>query len=229
MSDAIDEYLAGLQEALPRPLRHDVVDEVEDHLRESAAVHGADEAVARFGPARELGRVFAVRSALRDVRRASLLLLLAVIPLVVAAFPLPHGLLPAWGATPIAEWPQRPIAVADRQDAILILLLACVALVLAGVVTAAFRRVRLALLLHFGALLSTVALGLVVADLAVRWARALPAAPSPAWIVVYGLLAVSLLAVAGRLGLRALTARLRAGTAGDLVGGRASGRQGLVS
>lgn len=55
MSDLIDEYLGAMREALPKALRQDVVAEVEDHLRESAASVGAEEAVARFGPARDLG------------------------------------------------------------------------------------------------------------------------------------------------------------------------------
>jgi hypothetical protein len=47
---SLDDYLEQLRRALPAGSRPDVLAEVEDHLRESSAVHGEEEALARFGP-----------------------------------------------------------------------------------------------------------------------------------------------------------------------------------
>jgi hypothetical protein len=224
MSDLVGDYLAELRMGLPGPLRRDVVAEIEDHLRESASANGAAEAVARFGPARDLAFSFARRVAVRDTRRAALLLLLATFPLAVATCPFPRGLLPAWGASSLDGWIEQ-VPAASLQDAILVLLCVSGALVLSGIVVAESRRPQIGLLLQTFALLSIIALGVTVTVLATRWGGALPSAPSPMWIAVYVLTAGTALTGAGKLGLRAATAcvatrRLgslrRAGRLGDL-------------
>ncbi len=184
MSDLVGDYLADLQKALPRPMRRDVVAEIEDHLRESASTNGPEEAVARFGPAHDLALLFAVQLAVRDVRRAARLLLLAILPFVIAVCPLPRGLLPAWGAASLDRWPEQ-LPVAWLQDVILVLL--CVSAVFAfmGIAVAESRRLRLGLLLHVAALLSIIAFGTMVTVLAVQWESAFPSAPSPIWVAIY--------------------------------------------
>jgi hypothetical protein len=193
----IDHYLAELRRALPAGSRRRVLAEVEDHLRESAAVHGEDEALARFGSARDLAASLAGTAAVRETLRAAALLLLALVPAALAAYPLPQNLLPPWGAAPADRWPQGPFptGVAWKQDAILLLLLVAGALGTGGITTSAFRRVRLALPLLAGGLVSLVSLAVVGTVLALQWERALPAAPGPIWIAAYAL--VQTLALAG--------------------------------
>lgn len=206
MIDPVDEYLDRLRKALPTFLQRRLVPEIEDHLRESAAANGAEEAIARFGPATDLARAFKARAALHGVRLGGLLLILAMLPLALAVFPLPRDLLPAWGASSADRWPQQPIAVAGQQDLIAILLIASVVLVLCLVAAAVFRRVYLSLLLQGVALVAITALGVNVAVLAVRWRFALPSAPSLAWITAYMVAAVAIIALATLLSFRALRA-----------------------
>jgi hypothetical protein len=57
MGDLIADYLADVRHRLPAtPWREDALDELADHLRESAAVVGPDAALERFGPAAEVAR-----------------------------------------------------------------------------------------------------------------------------------------------------------------------------
>lgn len=72
-----------------------------------------------------------------------------------------------------------------------------------GITAAALRRGRLAVVLHAGALLSVIFLGLVVTVLAVQWEGAFAGAPSLGWIAFYMLVAAAALAAAARLGFRA--------------------------
>jgi hypothetical protein len=93
--------------------------------------------------------------------------------------------------------------VAGLQDAILVLLCLSVGLVLGGIVVSwvGWRRVGLAM--HAASFLTVAALGITVGALAVRWERALPAAPGPAWIILYVFAGCAALAAAGALALRA--------------------------
>lgn len=186
---SLDDYLEQLRRALPAGSRPDVLAEVEDHLRESSAVRGEEEALARFGPARDLARALAGTAAMRETRRGALLLVFAFVAAAFAVYSLPQNLLPPWGAAPHDRWPLEafPGDVAAKQDAIMVLFLVAGALTVAGAVAAAWRRVRLALALIAGALASLAALTVVDAVLAVQWEQALPAAPGLIWVAGYAL------------------------------------------
>lgn len=214
MSGLIDDYLNELKGLLPRVVRRDVADEVEDHLRESASMHGEEAAVSRFGAARDIARASAGRAAMHYLRRAAVLLVLAAVPFGLAAFPLPTDLIPAWGATPFDRWPQEDVQVAGQQDAILVLFCVSVALVVLGVLLSVLRWRRIGLMLHAGSLTAIVALGVTVTVLSVRWQRALPVAPSYLWIVLYACLGALALAAAAWLivGAGRANARLRGET-----------------
>ncbi|MFN8185597.1 MAG: hypothetical protein U0R69_00810 [Gaiellales bacterium] len=195
MSNGIDEYLDELGRALPRSIRARILAEVEDHLRESAKTHGDGGALARFGSARELARELRTTAAASAIRRSALLLLAALVPAVLIAFPLPHGLLPpAWGTSPAGvAWPDG-FAPAAQQDAIAMLLLATAALALAGVAAALARRRRLALMLVTAGIVSMSATISLAAILALGWGAAVDGEPSALWIAGYafaGALAVA--------------------------------------
>lgn len=213
MSSPVDRYLAELGRALPRAVRRRVVAEAEDHLRASALAHGEEEALARFGSARELARSFARAAAIRETRRAALLLAAALVPAAGASYPLPHDLLPPWGSAPLDHWPEAAFDVGLRQDAILLLLLVTPALVAAGIVAAVTRRIGLALPLCGVALTSLVALSATVAILAFEWERASPAASGFFWLAFYALAQALTLTAAGALGARALAAHVAAARA----------------
>jgi hypothetical protein len=203
VSNLVDDYLMELRKLLPKALRKDIAAEVEDHLQESASSNGEEVAVARFGSAQEVARAFAGQAALHDIRRAAVLLVLAVVPFGLASLPFPRDLIPAWGASSMDRWPEQAPQVAGQQDAILVLFCASVGLVLLGVVASALRWRRIGLILHTASSVATIALGTMTTVLAVRWERALPAAPSLFWIVLYAFVGAVVLAAATRLGIRA--------------------------
>jgi uncharacterized membrane protein len=91
---SLDDYLERLRRALPAGSRPDVLAEVEDHLRESSAVHGEEEALARFGPARDLARALAGTAAMRETLRGALLLVFAFVAAAFAVYSVPENLLP---------------------------------------------------------------------------------------------------------------------------------------
>lgn len=209
---AIEHYLTELGRALPAGSKRRVLAEVEDHLRESAVLHGEEEALARFGSARDLARSLAATAAVRETRRASVLLLLALVPTALAVYPLPLNLLPPWGAAPVERWPQGPFptGVAAKQDAVLLLLLVVGVLSTGGIATGVSRRVRLGLPLLAGGLVSLASLTIVVAVLAVQWERAVPVAPGLIWIASYALVQTLALAGAAAFASRAALAHITA-------------------
>ena len=98
MSNLVDDYLMELRKLLPKALRKDIAAEVEDHLQESASSNGEEVAVTRFGSAQEVARAFAGQAALHDIRRAAVLLVLAVVPFGLASLPFPRDLIPCMRA-----------------------------------------------------------------------------------------------------------------------------------
>lgn len=137
---AIDGYLAALRRELRGdPLfRRRVLAEVEDHLRESAAERGEEEALARFGASHEVARSFAARAA----ERAALLPALAVL-LAAAVFVLAYGA--TENSLPPAPWPSAADAPSSVRTTIAGAQIAVVAAVLAALGALAIRPVRLAL------------------------------------------------------------------------------------
>ena len=192
---AIDRYLDELGRHLPAWGRRRVLAETEDHLREAARDVGEEEAVARFGDAREVARRFRQPHAVR---------LAAVAILAALAFPLlAHGAIE--NALPPAPWPSEgamPAYLRWKLDAIVLLYVVAVG---AGAVAAAFvRRPGAALVVG-----CTVAVGalVVVTGLATvlyfQWIEAVPG--TPGWIplvavaqLAAALAAASLLARAAR-------------------------------
>lgn len=214
MSNEIDGYLDELGQALPRSLRQRILAEVEDHLRESAKLHGEGVALARFGSARELACELRATAAASAIRRGAILLLATLVPVALLAFPLPHGLLPpAWGTAPAGiTWPDG-FAAAARQDAITVLLLGTTVLALAGVTAALARRRRLALLLVTAGTVSVTVTIVLAVTLALGWGVAVEGEPSVVWIAGYAL--AGALAVAATMRTMATaTAALRVRTAG---------------
>ena len=104
---AIDAYLDDLRRTLPGdPLfRRRVLAEVNVHLRESAAEHGEEEALARFGPAQEVAARFAAEGVASAASWAARLLVLCLGGFVVAAYA-------AENLLPPAPWPSADAAPA---------------------------------------------------------------------------------------------------------------------
>ena len=139
---ALDDYLAALRRELRGDpfFRRRVLAEVEDHLRESAAEHGDEEAIARFGAPADVARGFATRGA----ERAALVPALAVL-LAAAAFVLAYGA--TENSLPPAPWPSAAEAptsvrgtIAGAQIALaaaLLAALACASAAVAGVLAVA--------------------------------------------------------------------------------------------
>jgi hypothetical protein len=138
--NAVDDYLAALRRELRGDpfFRRRVLAEVEDHLRESAAEHGDEEALARFGAPRDVAQGFATRAS----ERAALVPALAVL-LAASAFVL------AYGATenllPPAPWPSAAEAPSSIRGTIAGAEIALAAAVLAALAAVAIRRARLVL------------------------------------------------------------------------------------
>jgi hypothetical protein len=184
----IEQYLAELRRELPFWSRHRVLAEVEDHLRESAAVVGEAEAVERFGPPREVARGF---------RHVAALQLAAVAALVALLFPiLSYPLVE--NALPPAPWPNAdamPDALQWKLDAVKgFYLLALVAgAVAAFLVRKPGRDLILACALVLAALANVGALSTV---LSIQWAGAVPGTPGWLRLVAVGQLAATLGAAA---------------------------------
>jgi hypothetical protein len=102
---AIGAYLEALRRELPLDpfYRRRVLAEVEDHLRESAADHGEEEALARFGAPAEVAARLAPGAAASAARWASVGLLVCVLALA-AAVVATENLLPP------APWPSADAA-----------------------------------------------------------------------------------------------------------------------
>ena len=194
---AIERYLAELSRELPLWVRRGVLAEVEDHLRESARVDGEDEAVARFGSARDFARGFRHLAALQVAAVAALVALL----LPVLSYPLVENALPP------APWPSAdamPDALQWKLDAIKAFYLVAL---LAGSAAAVLVRkpgrelviasaVVLAALAHVGAL-STV--------LSIQWEGAVTG--TPGWLRLVAV--AQLLATVGAAALLVRAARPR--------------------
>lgn len=102
---AVDDYLAALRRELGfDPLsRRRILAEVEDHLRESAAAHGEEEAIARFGSPAEVAARFAPSAAAVAARWASLALLACLLGFAAGAMATENLL-------PPAPWPSADAA-----------------------------------------------------------------------------------------------------------------------
>lgn len=170
----IDRYLSELEPLLPRIGRRRILAEVEDHLREAAAEHGEEEAVARFGPPQHVARCFG-----REPRVGRLILLVAVATMLPAFYGVPENALPP---APWAEG-QMPFALEWKRDAVLVLGALAALTVLSG------RRTITAIGLG-----SAVAASVLAAVLAVQWADAAPG--TPVWLPLVALVP-GLLAAAG--------------------------------
>ena len=103
----ISEYLAELRHSLPGdPLfRRRVLAEVEDHLRESAAAVGEDEALRRMGAPRVVAAGFAAPAAADATRRAAGVLVVCLGGFVIAY-------LIGENTLPPAPWPSADAAPA---------------------------------------------------------------------------------------------------------------------
>lgn len=205
-----DDYLAELGRKLPAGSRRRILSEVEEHLRESAAVHGEEEALARFGPARDLARPLARTAAARAALRFGILLLPALAASAVAASGLIKDLLPPWGAIPLELSLEGPFPFGKDQDAVMLLFSVSGILCAGGIAAGALRRVRIALPLLAAGLVVLAALTVVLASLAVHWERVLPAAHGAIWIAAYVLVQASALAGAAVFAGRATLAQLAA-------------------
>ena len=189
MSDPIPGYLADLERALPPAplLKRRILAEAEDHLREAAAVDGAEAAVERFGDATTVARGFAPAYGAFYARLGVVGTLALAAGSFLLLYPIPEALLPP------APWAEKPGHLAWKQDASLVLFFASVAAALGALV--AIRRPRIvigAVAASLAGLTATAALGSV---LAFQWADAVPG--TPGWLPWLSLAAWPGLAVAG--------------------------------
>lgn len=149
----IDDYLAQLREALRVPA-NDIVAEVEDHLRESAAHVGEGLAIERFGSPGAIAAQFHAEVLERDGRRS-------VRAVVAAGAVLGAVFLATDLVQPGAPWPDRAMPLALEWKLHAAMLLAQVAIA-AGIVAllhrmlghqfAAIRAAAVALVSAVGAL-----------------------------------------------------------------------------
>jgi HAAS len=174
----VDRYLRELERALPRGLpRRRILDEAEDHLRESAEHVGEAEALARFGTVAEVASRFAAPAAVRASR------VVAVALAGLVAFVLVPGYGIVENALPPAPWSEggMPAELLWQRNATWLLLALAVPPALAAL--ALLRRdPRLVTLVAGAALLplaASAALGIV---LSLRWHDAVPG--TPLWIVL---------------------------------------------
>jgi hypothetical protein len=171
---AIDRFLAELARELPFWARSRVLAEAEDHLRAAAGVVGEDEAIARFGPAREVARGFRCVSALRIAAVAAL----AALALPILGYPVVENALPP------APWPSAdamPESLQWKLDAVkgLYLLALGAGVVAALLIRRGGRELVLACAVVLAALAQIGALGTV---LSVQWANAVPG--TPGWLLL---------------------------------------------
>lgn len=167
----LERYLRELERALPRTslARRRVLAEVEDHLREAAAEHGEEAAIAAFGDARTLARRYAPQAA----GRLAALAVLALLAFPVLAYPayengLPPAPWPAGGMPSHLEW---------KRDVVAVLLLVALGAGVAALPN--LRRGGRALLGPLAVALGAFAAATVLnAVLTVEWADAVPGTPS---------------------------------------------------
>ncbi len=191
----IERYLVELRRALgPWPKRR-VLAEVDDHLRESAASVGEEEAIRRFGPPHEL-----TRAVLRPwTARVAALAVLAVLVSPVLLYPVVENSLPP------APWPgDRPPGYLHwKQDKIVqLFLLALGAGVVAALTWRRFERIRLVALA--GAATATTGMAILGAVLSVQWAEAVPG--TPGWLALVWFAQLAFAVAAGGLVVRAAKA-----------------------
>jgi hypothetical protein len=174
----IDRYLRELRRVLPWGLRRTrILAEVEDHLRDAAAESGEEEAVARFGAARDVASRFAAPAAARASRAVALGLAGLV------AFVLVPGYGVVENALPPAPWAEgaMPDHLLWKRNAMWFLLALAVPPTVAAL--ALLRRhaglVPLAAIAALVPLAGSAALGTV---LAVSWRDEVPG--TPLWIAV---------------------------------------------
>lgn len=169
---AVDRYLAELRRELPFWVRRRVLAEAEDHLRESAAAVGEEDAVARFGPAREVARGFRHVAALQLAAAAALVALL----FPVLSYPLVENALPP------APWPSAaamPDSLQWKLDAIKAFYL--LALVAGAVAAFLVRKPGRDLVLACAVVLAALALvGALSTVLSVQWEGAVTG--TPGWL-----------------------------------------------
>ena len=156
----IDDYVTELREQLKIPSER-ILAEVEDHLRESAAVHGDATAVARFGPPDVVAARFHDGVADRDAR--------ATVRVMVAAGVVLFGLFLAVDLVqPRPPWADRVMPLGLEWKLHVAMLLGQVALA-AGVI-ALLHRSRLARI-RSGAVALTAAAGALLFHLAFQLDR----------------------------------------------------------
>jgi hypothetical protein len=164
----IDDYLAELRRLLPRRLRQRALDEVEDHLRESAEKYGELEAVRRFGDPAELARGLAavhVRSAIgAAVVSSAALLVVPLFAYVVTENALPPATWPEGAMPTNLEW--------KLQAAMGLYGLALSAFAFGALLLLLRRAAAIALLTLGGAAAATAAMGVVATALSLEWADA---------------------------------------------------------
>jgi hypothetical protein len=169
----IDAYLAELARMLPRGVPRDrILAEAEAHLREAADEVGEAEAVARFGPARDL----AVRFAEPVARRAARIAALA--PAALLAVALVPGYTIVENALPPAPWAEgdMPAHLLWKRNAVWLLLALALPPALAAL--ACLRRApALVPVAAAAALLPLGAASALATVLAVNWWDDVPGTP----------------------------------------------------
>ena len=177
----IDAYLAELERRLPRIGRRRVLTEAQEHLRDSAARHGAAgisdhaaeaAAVADFGPAELVSHRLAAESALRETRIATLVALGAVAFFVFPLYVVPENTLPP------APWAEMPRNIAVFQPVSVVLWLVAGALAAASTVLAWTRWSYFAAPVLVTVSAAIAGSSIVAAALAVRWFAATPSTPN---------------------------------------------------
>jgi len=177
VSDGVRDFLARLERELPvrGERRRRILAEVEDHLLEAARLHGAEEALRRFGPPDTLVRGFA-EARRRVAERLAALVTLALLAAPVLAYPAVERSLPP------APWPsaaEMPGQLAWKQDAVLVLfLLGFGAALIGGLLLARGRRGLAPVLVALAPLGAMSVLGLI---LAVQWRAEVTG--TPAWLL----------------------------------------------
>jgi HAAS len=194
---AVERYLAELRRELPFWVRRRVLAEVEDHLRESAAIVGEAEAVERFGPPREVARGFRHVAALQLAAAAALVALL----LPVLSYPLVENALPP------APWPSAaamPDSLQWKLDAIKAFYL--LALVAGAVAAFLVRKPGRDLVLACAVVLAALAhVGALSTVLSVQWEGAVTG--TPGWLRLVAV--AQLIATVGAAALLVRAARPR--------------------
>ena len=128
----IDDYLMALRHRLRIPADR-IIAEVEDHLRESAAVHGEADAIARFGSPEGVARRFHLEARQRATRQGLRVLVITGVLLVV-------GYLAVDVVQPRNPWPDRHMPLALQWKLMLGGMFGLVALAFG--VAAIWQRVR---------------------------------------------------------------------------------------